>query len=572
MRAPGVEVSAVHRPDALPGRPSRRDARPWRAIAWWGGGGILIFTLSFASVAFAMPGIVLALWWPAAGVSAVLVLRAPASRRPAAVAVVLVASVLGRLLAGGAVEPSLLAGAASAAEVALLAWLLLRGRDDARLRTTNDAVRFIALSALCTLAFALLVAVVNAMFGGPDALPSALAAGTAHFSAIVLIAPIALFDPQPQPHPAAGELIAQLIVMALILATGIGPLEQLPLAFLTFIPLVWATLRFPPRLAHAQALVIAIVTVVIGRLSGVFTLSSAETNALAVTVGVFLAAIAIFTLSTTTERNESLINARAALDAAEASAEAARATAATLQVRYDLERQRQDFLATTSHELRTPITIIAGYTELLGELDLPSEAVPWVDAVRRNTSRLAGMLDDLLAFSRAQAERPHIVDIAASDLVTIVVGRHVDTASAHDLTITVASTGGLAVAADRDDAIRALGNLVSNAVKFTPEGGHIHIEVAAVADDVMITVSDTGPGVAPDALAQVFDPFYRGEQSEARAMPGTGLGLPIARMFARRNGGEVTLVSLPGHGMKATLLLPRAGGTDDAATRAEDAQ
>jgi signal transduction histidine kinase len=137
-------------------------------------------------------------------------------------------------------------------------------------------------------------------------------------------------------------------------------------------------------------------------------------------------------------------------------------------VRYDLERQRQDFLSTTSHELRTPITIIAGYSELLSDAELPAEAGAWVDAIHRNTGRLAGMLDDLLAFSRTQAERPRPLEIAASDLVHEVVAHHTGSATARSIEVDIDTAEGMAVFADRDDAARALGNLLSNAVKFTP--------------------------------------------------------------------------------------------------------
>ncbi|WP_454170681.1 sensor histidine kinase [Microbacterium paulum] len=111
--------------------------------------------------------------------------------------------------------------------------------------------------------------------------------------------------------------------------------------------------------------------------------------------------------------------------------------------------------------------------------------------------------------------------------------------------------------ADAAHAHRALAGLVSNAVKFTPTGGRVQIEVAQVADDVMITVTDNGPGMADDTLSQAFDPFYRGEFAGVAASPGTGLGLTIARKLARWNGGEVRIVSQSGRGTKATLLLRR---------------
>ncbi|RKS89843.1 signal transduction histidine kinase [Microbacterium sp. AG790] len=538
--------------------PVDRRTSPWQAAVFWLGGALLIFVLSIVAVSFSVPGVPVALWWPAAGVSVVLILRAPRHRRAVSVLVVLVATIAGNLVAGRSLEISGLYGLANAIEATLLSVLLLRGGRDARLRTTTDAVQFVALSALSALVFALLIALINITLVDGEPLASALVTCASHLSAVLLIVPLALFDAQPQPPSRPGELAAQILAMLAVIAACIGPLSPLPLAFLVFVPLAWASLRFPPLLAQIQALFVALTTMLFSPLSiGVFDPARIGPVERAITVAAFVAALAIFTVLTTTERNESLRNARTAVDAADESAEAARATAATIQVRYDLERQRQDFLSTTSHELRTPITIIAGYSELLSEADLPAEAAAWVDAIHRNTGRLSGMLDDLLAFSRTRAERPRPREIAASDLVNEVVADHTGGATTRSVEVDMASAEGFAVFADRDDAARALGNLLSNALKFTPPGGDVRVEIAGVAADVMLTVSDTGPGIGTDALAQVFDPFYRGEQAEVRATPGTGLGLPIARMLARRNGGEVMIVSLPGHGTKATLLLPR---------------
>jgi len=556
MRAPGAD-----RADA------RRESSRWRAIAFWVGGPLLILGVSVGTVAFMLPGLRVSLWWPAAGVSVALALRARASHRPAVIAMVLVTTTAGNLLAERSPTVSILYGIANSIEVALLTWLLLRGRDQARLRTTADAVRLIAMTAISSVAFALMVAAISTALGTGQALSAAIVTGASHFAAVVLIVPLVIFERQPQSRPAAPELLAQCVLMALVIAGCLGPLTPLPLAFVVFVPLSWATLRLPPLVAHSEAIIIAVVALMFTRLGiGSFAGSGVDAPSLGIVVTVFLAAIAVFTVMTTTQRNESLMHARIAVDAAEDSAEAARATTATLQVRYDLERQRQDFLSTTSHELRTPVTIIAGYSELLSELALPDEAAPWIDAVRRNTGRLAAMLDDLLTFGRTQQERPRPVEVTTSDLVTIALGRHSDAAAARAIavSVTVPTAGESVVVADRDDAARSLTNLISNAVKFTPDGGSIRIEISEVADDTMITVVDTGPGIGPDALAQVFDPFYRGEQSEARAMPGTGLGLPIARMLARRNGGEVMLVSFPGLGTKATLLLPRTRPVGDA--------
>ena len=562
-----VSGTVAHAPPMPPRRAGAR--AQLRRVAFWLGLPLLILVLSIGSVQLTTPDLSVAAWWPAAGVCAGFALRAPQHRRGVALLLIFATTGLGNALAERPPLVSVLYGIIDAIEIALLCWLLFRKNHDARLRTTTDAVRLVTASALSSLAFGTMIAVVNASLAGGEPATSAIVTATSHFAAVLLIVPVFLFVPQPQPHPPDAELLLQLVAMTLVLAIAIGLVTPLPLGFLVFVPLVWATLRLPPLLAHAEALVVAAVfaaaasTTFAGR--GLFPGTTASSAELALTLTVFLATVGVFTVAATTERNESLMNAQVAVHAAERGAEAARATTAALQLRYDLERQRQDFLSTTSHELRTPITIISGYGELLSEIDLPDEAAVWVEAIHRNTGRLASMLDDLLAFSRTQAERPRPAGIAVPELVATALRPLSAAAAAKNLTIAVADTQGLVVHADRDDAARSLGNLISNAVKFTPEGGRIDIDSVEVGDDTMISVVDTGPGLRPDALDQAFDPFYRGEQSGARAMSGTGLGLPIARMLARRNGGEVLLVSLPGGGAKASLLLPRTAGAGDEA-------
>ena len=535
---------------------SRARASRRHGIALWIGGTALILALSVGGVAFTPTTMPVALWWPAAGVSACLVLLAPARARPWALAVIFATTALGNLIGGR--EPTLSAafGAANALEIALFVGILLRGRRDARLRTTTDSLRLAVAAAIASSAFGLLAGIIGAVTGRADFGATALLTTGSHLSAILLITPLVLLPRRHVAAPGVGEITAQIIVTITTIAVGFGVFVELRLSFLVFLPLIWATQRFSSRFAHIEALLIAAAILLLTRL----TWPADAGIMVAVSLVGLLCAIAIFTVFTAVERSESLANAHRAVDAANARAAAARATAETLRVRYDLDRQREDFLSTTSHELRTPVTIIAGYTDLLREHDdLPAETDPWVHAIHRNTARLAGMLDDLLAFSRSQAAPAAGADIAASTLVTAVVDLHADDAARRGVGLTIARMPGLSLHADPIHARRALSSLVSNAVKFTPTGGRVHVDAAAVGDDVMITVADSGPGMSDETLAQAFEPFYRGEQSEARAMPGTGLGLAIARMLARRNGGEVTIVSRPGQGTRATLLLRRAG-------------
>jgi signal transduction histidine kinase len=240
---------------------------------------------------------------------------------------------------------------------------------------------------------------------------------------------------------------------------------------------------------------------------------------------------------------------------AELERDAARAT------RMDLERQREDFVATTSHELRTPITSILGYTEFLAESDhlTPIER-EWVDVIKRNGARLSALVEDLLTLGRASAAAvdPGTIRILDShELIRDVVLTQQPIADAKSLTIRVLTQDADTVRAYPPDAIQSLGNLVSNALKFTPNGGSIRIRTAQDGDDTVITVSDTGPGMPADARAHAFDRFYRAPDAERESTPGAGLGLAIARELAERNGGSIDLSSGEQNGLVAALRLPR---------------
>lgn len=563
----------------------------------WCATGVGIFVLAASATLFTIPGLPISVWWPAAGLSAVLALRARARRRPLAMVVIFVANALGMLAGGRALGPALSFAAADAIEIVLLCLLVLRGRRSALLRTTADSIRLAASAAVAALAFGVMGGVIGAVTTGTAPLPIVLITTTSHFSAVMLIAPLALLAPRERPvlapsapsapgapgapgapsgptrrtgtpprgpFPRRTELILQIIAAAFAIVAGFGPLLPLPLAFLVFLPLIWAALRFPPLLAHIEAIVIAALVVGLStRGFGAFDGAGLRGTDLGITLTLFLSAIAIFTVTSVTEHTQALALGRVALEAAEQRAEAARATTSALQVRYDLERQREAFLSTTSHELRTPITIISGYTDLLGERPLPDDAAEWVDAIRRNTDRLAAMLDDLLA--ARSAHEPQLVNVAAAALAATVVTAHAAASATRSVTVTV-DVPHVALRSDRADAERALGHLLSNAVKFVAAGGRVEVTGAQDGDDVVLTITDDGPGVPVKELDQAFEPFFRGARAEADALPGTGIGLTIARMLARRNGGDVHIESAAGHGTRASLRLPSAHTATPAAS------
>lgn len=260
------------------------------------------------------------------------------------------------------------------------------------------------------------------------------------------------------------------------------------------------------------------------------------------------------------------------VQATQARLEAERERASTLAASLDLERRQSDFVATASHELRTPIASIAGYLELIEESDdLPAQTREWIEVVQRNTARLSHLIDDLLILARAQARTDHhplVAAVVVADLVNDVLARYAPSAQQRGLDLGVGPCNGI-VEGVPSELGHALASLVANAVKFTPRGGHVHVEASAdnsalVSADgsaraaVRITVRDTGPGIATDDLPHVFDRFYRTRDAEQLHAPGAGLGLAIAQELAHANSGVVEVRSPHRDGVIATLILPVA--------------
>lgn len=255
-----------------------------------------------------------------------------------------------------------------------------------------------------------------------------------------------------------------------------------------------------------------------------------------------------------------------ALRATEAELAAEQERAAALSTRLDLERQREDFLATTSHELRTPITSIVGYVEMLSESPFltPTER-EWVSIIQRNASRLAYLVEDVLTLTSlaagSQSPEPELLTTAA--VVDDVLSVYHPAAVTRKVTLVGEAADGHTLWAARRDVGRIVANLVSNALKFSPPGGAVTIRSATADRRTVIEVLDMGPGMPPEVLEHAFDRFYRSPEAEARNTPGAGLGLAIVAELAERNGGTVTLANRPGGGLRAAVILP---AVDPAAT------
>ena len=226
----------------------------------------------------------------------------------------------------------------------------------------------------------------------------------------------------------------------------------------------------------------------------------------------------------------------------------------------ELDRQKDAFVSTVSHELRTPLASIVGYTEMLCDGDggeLTSAQHRLVGVVQRNADRLRGLIEDLLILSRIEAEN---LDIAHERLsLAEVVGNVTESLQP------AADRAGLAlvervepaeVIGDALQLERAVTNLVSNAIKFTPGGGSVTVGVAVDEHVATVTVADTGIGIPEAEQEHLGTRFFRSSSAQQRSIPGTGLGVSIVQAIADAHGGGLDFDSVEGEGTTFRLTVP----------------
>jgi two-component system phosphate regulon sensor histidine kinase PhoR len=219
---------------------------------------------------------------------------------------------------------------------------------------------------------------------------------------------------------------------------------------------------------------------------------------------------------------------------------------------------KRDFVANASHELRTPVAAIRGAAETLlaGALDHPETARNFVEIVHRQAERLSRLTQDLLDLSRLESRQWHfeVAPVELPGLGRQVLELHGPAARAKGLELRIELPGGLIAMADGRALEQVVINLVDNAIKYTP-GGSVELRAEARGDDVLITVSDTGPGIEGHHLARLFERFYRVDPGRAREAGGTGLGLAIAKHLVQGMHGEIDVESGAG-GTRFTVRLP----------------
>jgi signal transduction histidine kinase len=228
--------------------------------------------------------------------------------------------------------------------------------------------------------------------------------------------------------------------------------------------------------------------------------------------------------------------------------------------------RRERFFSAMSHDLRTPITAIVGYSELLADGiagDLSRQQQDMVDRISQVSGHLAQLVNDVLDLARLDAGRMefHSQPSRLGELVEEALPAVEPQARAKglDLTLALGDAERTAVLADPGRARQILVNLLSNAVKFTADGG-VTIGAGSDADRAWIDIRDTGPGLPPASEEAVFEEFLQlASGTRSKGEPGSGLGLAISRRLARAMGGDLTARNLEGAGAEFTLVLPRSG-------------
>jgi signal transduction histidine kinase len=230
----------------------------------------------------------------------------------------------------------------------------------------------------------------------------------------------------------------------------------------------------------------------------------------------------------------------------------------------ELDRMKDQFLGIVSHELRTPLNAVAGFGSLLADGvpgSLNTEQQRYVERMLDATDALLILIDDLLDMSRIQAGK-FSVSFARIDLMAIV-SRVIDqlrpTLDARGHVLEVSVTSRLPQARGDERRLgQVIANLLSNAVKFTPAGGRIALDVRVAGDTLRVEITDTGPGIPPEAQQRLFQPFSQVDTSPTRVYGGTGLGLSIARGLVEAHGGEIGVASVVSGGSRFWFTVPLA--------------
>jgi signal transduction histidine kinase len=228
----------------------------------------------------------------------------------------------------------------------------------------------------------------------------------------------------------------------------------------------------------------------------------------------------------------------------------------------ELDRLKSDFVAIVSHELQTPLTVILGYASFLKK-ETTGAASEQVDAVLQSALRLRSLINDMINLRHIETGEAELEleRLSLNELATTITAEFASLAEAkkQSVNIQLASQPPI-VEADRQKLHLVLANLLANAIKFTPEGGRIQVEIKTKGNEVWVSVRDTGIGIPPSKHERIFDRFYQVEPSLTRRFEGMGLGLSIAKGMVELHGGRIWVESVEEMGSAFTFALPLLEG------------
>jgi two-component system sensor histidine kinase SenX3 len=225
-----------------------------------------------------------------------------------------------------------------------------------------------------------------------------------------------------------------------------------------------------------------------------------------------------------------------------------------------LDQMRRDFVANTSHELKTPVGAVSLLAEAIeSAADDPAQVRIFAARISAEAGRLGQLTGRIMSLSRLQADDglTDVDPVSIDEVIAASIEAHVVQADSAGVDLTRGGDRGAWVRGDAQILIEAIGNLVANAIVYSPRGSRVGVGVKAADGVVEIAVSDQGIGISEADRERIFERFYRADEARSRRTGGTGLGLSIVKHATQRHGGEVRLWSRPGRGSTFTVRLPQ---------------
>ncbi len=226
------------------------------------------------------------------------------------------------------------------------------------------------------------------------------------------------------------------------------------------------------------------------------------------------------------------------------------------------EKNQREFVSNVSHEFRTPVTAVRVTAEALlsGAKNDPVLLDSFLASLVQESDRLSLLIDDLLALAKNESGNRTLRKINENvrELLTRVVDLHYAKAENEGVTLTIAVTDDVFAYVDEQQMEQVLSNLIDNAIKCTPEGGQVTVCAEDKCDSTVLSVIDTGIGIASADVSRLFERFYRSDKARSRKKGGSGLGLSIVRSIVDAHGGHITVQSTPGVGSTFTVVIPKS--------------